>query len=460
MKAKKDFSTLGGMTTRKARARMVPLLALLLLAGITGIVSPSGAFAQGAISPGDSRHRVAVLEFEGIGTNPAEVASATDQLRDDLVKQNVFTVLDRSQTEAVIGEMAFQQGGMTDSTQAAEMGRMLNVEYIITGRMTRPAENAYQLNVQMIQVQSARISASETLRNRGDVLSFLDRIGELAVLLSKSLGVPPAQASPEARQEPPPEPEPVSPAEPPGPYTAAPLAGIYGNPLRAEKGAFSAGLTVGGYSRTMGIKVVATYPNGDIFEGEEYPLQLNFTRSTLYFAWPVINRHLLRFGVGGISMVPDESLDPENETASGGEFSFEYRVGLGRMDPAREQGLVAGLRVGAMDQGEFSASLVELYVGGAFTHALRENLALYGVGMINAVSANYTPTGETYTPWSFMPPDTPPADYQTLSYEVLPKSVAGLAFGISWQAGEIYSLGVEAHGGHHRGGSINLAMKL
>ncbi|MDH4246497.1 MAG: hypothetical protein OEW39_01620 [Deltaproteobacteria bacterium] len=89
-----------------------------ILLSTAGLVCSGATLAQTPLAGAEAKPRVAVLEFEGIGTTKAEVASATDQMRDDLIKQNRYIVLDRSQTEAVLGELAFQQGGVTDATQA------------------------------------------------------------------------------------------------------------------------------------------------------------------------------------------------------------------------------------------------------------------------------------------------------------------------------------------------------
>lgn len=138
------------------------------------------ALAQSA-SPG--RPRVAVLEFEGVGLKGAEAAAVTDQLRSDLVRLKVFTVLDRAQTQAVLDEMALQQTGMTDPEQAAKIGQLLNVQYIITGRITA-LTNAYQVNAQMIRVETGVIEKSESILYQGHILGLLsDNIASIAARL-------------------------------------------------------------------------------------------------------------------------------------------------------------------------------------------------------------------------------------------------------------------------------------
>jgi TolB-like protein len=139
------------------------------------------AFAQAASPP---RPRIAVLEFESLGVTPAEAAAVTDQLRSDLVRIKAFTVLDRAQTQAVLNEMALQQTGVTDPNQAVRIGKLLNVEYIVTGRITA-LTGAYQVNAQMIRVENGVIERSESIVYQGHMLGLLsENMATMAARLS------------------------------------------------------------------------------------------------------------------------------------------------------------------------------------------------------------------------------------------------------------------------------------
>lgn len=147
--------------------------------------------------------RIAVLEFSGIGVSPAEVAAITDQMRTDLVNLRKFVMLDRTQTEKVIDELAFQQEGLTDSNQAAKIGKILNVEFIVTGRVTS-LDGAYQVNSQMISVETGEIVRSASILYQGNILGLLSQnIATIAARLSQ-VEPPPVSSTMIASQ---PEPE-------------------------------------------------------------------------------------------------------------------------------------------------------------------------------------------------------------------------------------------------------------
>lgn len=159
-----------------------------------------------------AKPRVAVLEFQNMKADDSERAAATEQLRNELVNLKVYTVLDRAQTESVLGELAFQQGGFTDPSQVIEVGKLLNVEYIVTGRLTR-LPNAYQVSAQIIRIATAEIIRSEVVIHLGDFLGLLAeqipvvaaRLAQVAVPTQKVVEVSPSTTKEAGTQPRPPQ---------------------------------------------------------------------------------------------------------------------------------------------------------------------------------------------------------------------------------------------------------------
>ena len=178
------------------RFKTLPFGAVLGLALGALLAAPAATARAQPAKP-----RVAVLDFQGTAVGEAERKAVTNQFRSDLVNTGAFIVLDRAQTEAVLGELAFQQQGVTDPGEAARIGRLLNVQYIVTGRITRLPQ-AYQVNAEMIRVETAEIERSETLVHRGDIVGLLsDSLATMAARLARvedAAGGGPAQEPPGA----------------------------------------------------------------------------------------------------------------------------------------------------------------------------------------------------------------------------------------------------------------------
>jgi len=179
------------MNTRYSTA-LRSAVALLCAWSLVVVPTAWGSVAWGQGAP--PKPRIAVLEFESVGVSTAEAAAVSDQLRSDLVRQGHFTVVDRAQTQRVLGEMAFQQQGATDPNQAARIGKILNVEFIVAGRITA-LSGAYQVNSQLIRVETGVIERSESIVHQGPFLGLLsDNMSTIANRLA-AVERPPSVAS-------------------------------------------------------------------------------------------------------------------------------------------------------------------------------------------------------------------------------------------------------------------------
>lgn len=84
-----------------------------------------------------SRKRIAVLPFsvQAIGSmNIGQIVS--EMFTTALVRSGYFDVIERSKLDALIQEMKFQHGEFVDPSTAIEMGKMLGVDYVLTGTVT------------------------------------------------------------------------------------------------------------------------------------------------------------------------------------------------------------------------------------------------------------------------------------------------------------------------------------
>ena len=123
------------MTTRHPRIETMVVMALMFVVGW-----PVSATAEEA-GQGENRVRVAVMNFENNsswhywGDNLG--AAAADELVTQLFKSGRFSLVERSQLEAVLAEQELGQSGLVTSSQAAEIGRLLGVQLILTGSITK-----------------------------------------------------------------------------------------------------------------------------------------------------------------------------------------------------------------------------------------------------------------------------------------------------------------------------------
>ena len=120
----------------KKQLRLVAVVSLAL--ALVG----SGLGVAGAVgAPQDQKVRVAVMNFENHsqwhywGDRLGEAAA--DELVTQLFKTGKFSVVEREQINTILAEQDFGQSGRVNPTQAAEIGKILGVQVIVMGSITK-----------------------------------------------------------------------------------------------------------------------------------------------------------------------------------------------------------------------------------------------------------------------------------------------------------------------------------
>lgn len=135
-------------------------LALVLAAAPCGAAAPAG------------QRVVAVLDLEAVNSEAVDAAAVTQLVRAAIVESGDFAVVDKANMDKVLAEQAFQQTGCVSNECAVKLGKLLNVEAIVMGSLTRYAAG-YLLNVQVVHVETGRILTSRIERMAD--LSAVDR---------------------------------------------------------------------------------------------------------------------------------------------------------------------------------------------------------------------------------------------------------------------------------------------
>ncbi|MEM9511861.1 MAG: CsgG/HfaB family protein, partial [Cyanobacteria bacterium P01_E01_bin.48] len=109
------------------------------LAFVTAVPFQFVAWAQ---SSGD-RMRIAVLDFDFGSTGAAggyfggaEARGVNEILVNRLVQDGTYSVIERSQLDAILQEQDLGASGRVDANTAAQIGRILGVDAIVTGTVT------------------------------------------------------------------------------------------------------------------------------------------------------------------------------------------------------------------------------------------------------------------------------------------------------------------------------------
>lgn len=154
---------------------------LLLLAGF----SPSLQAQEGD----EEKAALLVLDFQAKeGVSKALAETVTGFIRSNMVRINLFHVVERESMESILKEQAFQETGLTQRA-AVEVGRLLAAEKIFTGTVGL-LNDGYAISGNIIDAEEGKIefSASETAEKEGHLQIAVENLCRR--LAGRILGIP------------------------------------------------------------------------------------------------------------------------------------------------------------------------------------------------------------------------------------------------------------------------------
>ena len=170
------------------------LMVLLLL-----VFSGTGVFAE------EGKIFLAVLDLEIVGDIPRDLRiPLSESLREGLFQTGKFRVIDRNNMDQVLKEQGFQLSDCTSSDCAVQVGRLLGVQKMVTGSLSRVG-TIYVVSAQLINVETGEIEMIASDRcpcQTDELLPSVDRVTE-----KLSGAKPTEEAAPPEKITPAPAPE-------------------------------------------------------------------------------------------------------------------------------------------------------------------------------------------------------------------------------------------------------------
>jgi hypothetical protein len=100
---------------------------------------------------------VAVLDFEGEGISSEESLILSNRFRSELIQTGSLGVINRDKMITIMKNLGFEEERCRTISCAAEVGKILNVDHMIAGRIGRLG-NTYTINISLINIESEKIA--------------------------------------------------------------------------------------------------------------------------------------------------------------------------------------------------------------------------------------------------------------------------------------------------------------
>ncbi|HUJ76384.1 MAG TPA: DUF2380 domain-containing protein, partial [bacterium] len=218
------LSSLGLVMNPQAWAKRTAC-ALLCVAGALGSApllwgqrAPALPAPTSPAPPSTRAPLIAVLDMEAIGSSKAQASAMSDRLREELLKSGRYTLVNRDEMNAVLGEQALQQTGCTSGECAVQVGKVLGVRKLVTGRVTRIDDQHWLLSAQVVDVETGETVRAESLPYEGPYFSLL--VTGITSLAAKLTGQPEGAAPPGPPR--------------PGRLSGQDLAALFGQPVTLD----------------------------------------------------------------------------------------------------------------------------------------------------------------------------------------------------------------------------------
>ena len=122
--------------------------------------------------PPETLTNIAVVDFNGNNISNGDVRALTDRLRVELFKTKYFKVIEREMMEEVLKEQGFQQTGCTTDECMVQIGRLIGVQKIIGGSISKVG-NIYSVSSRIVNVETGEIEKTEVYDHTGNIGQLL-----------------------------------------------------------------------------------------------------------------------------------------------------------------------------------------------------------------------------------------------------------------------------------------------
>jgi len=139
-----------------------------------------------AVNPpkaGAKKLNFAIADLRGENVSAGDAAVMADLLRNELVKTNTFTVIEKQNMDKVLSEHAFQQTGCSSEECAVKLGKLLNVQRMAVGSFGKLMDS-YILSIRVVNVETGAIIYADSAEGekvsqlRGGVKDMAQRMAK------------------------------------------------------------------------------------------------------------------------------------------------------------------------------------------------------------------------------------------------------------------------------------------
>ena len=145
----------------------------------SGVAEVGKSISESMLQEG--KKKIAVIEFSDLNDNVTDLGRfLAEELINELLKNKKdkgYEIVERRQLNKVLKQLKLSSSGLLDPKSMKEVGKILNVDSIVTGSLT-DLGNDIKVNARIISVESAMIIASASTK--------IPKVGSVAKLMGQN----------------------------------------------------------------------------------------------------------------------------------------------------------------------------------------------------------------------------------------------------------------------------------
>ncbi len=145
----------------------------------TGVAEVGEKISKSMLTEG--KKKIAVIEFSDLNDNVNNLGRfLAEELINELMnhrKEKGYEIVERRQLNKVLKQLKLSSSGLLDPKSMKEVGKILNVDAIVTGSLT-DLGNDIKVNARIISVESAKIISTASTK--------IPKVGSVATLMSQN----------------------------------------------------------------------------------------------------------------------------------------------------------------------------------------------------------------------------------------------------------------------------------
>ncbi|MBN2355845.1 hypothetical protein JXO59_07015 [candidate division KSB1 bacterium] len=135
-----------------------------------------------------TKPKIAVLSLEAKNVSQETADAVADILSTELFNSQRFQVIERQAMLRVLEEQKLQMTGVTDMTQAVEIGKVLNVQKIMIGSVSKLG-STYIINTRLVDVKTGALELAQNAKSTTGEAGLTTAISDLVRNLAQKVAV-------------------------------------------------------------------------------------------------------------------------------------------------------------------------------------------------------------------------------------------------------------------------------